>query len=635
MRVTEITSTGSRWSPLALHPRLTVVAGDADQRAEVLEVLSTIFSSAGSGISGTLEYAGLHMPLDQTSVVSLDIQGRGLPVVDPEKWQGTLKAMRSELDVEVEARLVALDATSEHLESEVDALERRAAASDAAIAAVSEELSAGNQLLEELTGRLEAALRRPEELRAELEEARSDSRLAEADLSNAQQLVPSLLETLDVSGHEVTALRFGQEPVALIEAIERAEASRLVGSEEASVLLAWLGEVAAGTAEPSKQISAMLTEIRHLEELWEAMTARGVEDEPSVVEARLRHEEASARARSLDQLAGSGLLADRARSEIDAAHDSSDPAEEQRVLALYGFDSYLEYKIALSTRSVGDAIEATIERSRADLVRATDALELARESAAAERDDLNCRRDDLRERIRTTTGVEPEGLSEAILTVIPEIPPELGELPASFEAALRELTRAVGSTDQAVAAIESELDELDDPQDISRELDEQRSRVERLEELSGKAGEVGNLTRDALGDLRARLAQLEVERRELRVDANPPGTYVSAFSTTEVALAIRALGEQLSDTGTEAMPVLMADTFSAFDDAGPQVLEALGSEHPGLQVVYITGSEPVSTWARRLKADTGRLVRLGNRTWIGRRLARAHGRRSREERPVL
>lgn len=631
MRVTEVTRSGRRWSPLVLHPRLTVVAGEPDQRAEVIEVLSTVYSIAGSTVGGTIEYSGFHMPLDQTAVVSLDIAGRGFVTIDQDAWERARSEMHSELTVGVRSRLAELEDARGPLEAEADALGRKCAAAEAATEAVTEELTHSGHLLEELAARLEVAERRPGELRSEMDTARVELDRAEMVLAIATERAPSLLGVLESNGRHVTDMRLGQEPTALLDAVAEAESVCLIGPERASELLGWLAEVGTGSAEPSQRITAMLSEIRHLEQRWEILSARGVEGEPEVIAARERYEEVAIRAANLEQLAGSGLVADRARAEIDAAHESKDPSEESRVLEMYGFDSYLDYTIALSTRSVGDAIAATVERSRVELVRATDALEMARESAAAERDELNRQRDELRERIQRDTGVEPESLTEEILSAIPELPAGLGDLPGEFEEALEVLRGEVRSARDALSAIEGELGRIDDPERIRSELEDRGARVEELEELSVRASEVGDQARDSLEEVTAGLQRIEVERQELLSERSSMGSPGEGISPTEVALALRAVIRQLDAAGSEPTPVLLADTFCTLGDDAPQVLEALAGEVPELQVVYVTGSDAVTAWAKRLKPDSGALVRAGHRWWIGRHLARAQTRRTVED----
>lgn len=626
MRVTEIKHEDRGWSPLVLHPRLSVITGDAEELTELADLLANLYSSAGSVVGGGIEYSGFHMPLDQTAVVSLDLHGRGMRSLDAALLEQTRTGMRTDLMAEVQSRLAEVESTIRVRDGEVDALHRKRAASEAATVAVAEELRAGNSLLESLVAQHELALEGPRELNKAIDDARGERVRAESALGRAEQLAPTVLGALDPDGAGMAALRLGTEAPDLVDTVARAEAVGLLEAPLAEFLTTWLHEVAAGTAEPSLSISAMLEEIERMEREWEELSARGVEGDQEVLEARERHEEVTVRAANLEELASSGLLAQRARSEIDAAHEAADDLEEHRVLQSYGFDSYLDYTIALSTRSVGEAIEATVERVRVELVRATDELEAAREQAAAVRSELNERRDALRERVIAATGSDPGSLSPEVLATIAEVPAELQEVPGAVQSALEALRSELAQAAASESELHARSEELVDPQVIEAELDEQRRRIAALEPLLGQAQEVHETTAQALEQLESELDVLQQERAELVAERAVLETSGAEPSATEVAVVIRAATEQIVVLDGEPTPVMLEDTFRSSGSTAAEILEALVASVAGVQLVYLTQHETVLSWAKKLPTESGSLVRLGRRRWLGRRLARSRAR---------
>lgn len=628
MRVNEITHEDRVWSPLALHPHLTVIWGEPKQLAELTDVLEHLYSIAGSAVGGTIEYLGFGMPLDQTAVVSLDIHGSGLRTLETSVLEESRSRIQAELASRVETRLSELGASLDRAASDADSLRRRKAAAAAAMVAVTEELRHSSDVVDDLGERYESAIRRPEELRAAIDAAREVQQRFEDALGAAQELAPSVLEALDPMGALIAGLRLCQECPELTSVITEAQSVGLLTSEHATSVGQWLAYVAAGRAEASRQIAGMLEEAQRLEEEWQVLSARGVEGDPEVSEARARLEEASVRIENLEGLASSGLLAERARAEIDAAHEVADAGEEHRVLELYGFDSYLDYTIALSTRSVGETIDATVDRARAELVRATDSLEMAREQVAAVLGELNERRDGLRRRIAATTGVEPESLSADVLATIPQLPPELLDVPVAVKDALGSLRRESEAAREALAECRADLDGLVDPEVICGELDAEQVRLADLEVLLGQAEEVHLRAAESLGAAESEVATLVAEREELLAEDSLLHRAGTESTVTEIAVVIRSVTEQVVVADTEPTPVLFADSFSSLGRSAPEVLDAVVTGVPDVQFVYLTQDGSMASWAKQLPTEVGVLVRVGRRRWLGRRLARSRSRQA-------
>ncbi|MEZ5237664.1 MAG: hypothetical protein R2716_01455 [Microthrixaceae bacterium] len=629
MRVTQVTRSERSWSPLVLHPRLTVISGEESQRAEVVSTLTSLYSEAGAGVGGVLEFSGLTMPIDQTAVVSLDLHGAGLPRLDAEAVQEALARTRAAARESSEARLAVLDQVDSTLAGREAELRRRRTAAHAAVVACEEEIERTTEQLERIELQLEEALSRPPELDAELESLRGQRSVLQARSARARDHLDDLLAVLGAPSAALGALRLGstdRNHEEVRAALGTARELGLLDAASAEHLGTWLDEVSAGTAPASATIASMIEEIEDLEQKWEQLAATGVEGDPSVTAARETAEAASRRHDALAELADSGLLASRARDEIDAAHEAGDPVAEAEVLGAYGFGSHLDYTIAVSTRSVGEAVGATMERARAEMVRAHDVLEAERERAAAVRSELGARRDSLRERIRVATGTEPESLAREELERIVEPPVEHREIESTMRACLQAADVECERLDEEVSELLAERDALVDPDELRAELTARRGQIDALEPLTQRArDEIAELDAEA-ERIEQERAQLAPEREELHQHLELPGAHGEP-STTELAMLAAVLGEQLATGGPgrsgEPAPVLLEDSLAVLGGSAPDVLEALMEAAPEAQLVYVTEDPLVLAWAKRHDQGSLAVHRLGRRRWFGRMLARS------------
>jgi len=128
MRISEITYAGRIWSPLVLHPELTVIWGEPQHVTELSDVLAGLYSNAGSSVGGTIEYSGFSMPLDQTAMVSLDIHTSGLRTLDAARLEQSRSVIRAELASQVASRMAELDTSTTGITAEAESLRRRQAA---------------------------------------------------------------------------------------------------------------------------------------------------------------------------------------------------------------------------------------------------------------------------------------------------------------------------------------------------------------------------------------------------------------------------------------------------------------------------------------------------------------------------
>ncbi|MFV0316167.1 MAG: hypothetical protein ACK5O2_04295 [Microthrixaceae bacterium] len=623
MKFRTLSRDAEAWSPLELHPSLTVVVFDDDAiRVSLIETLSHAYDLAGSEVHGMIEYSGFDMPLDQTSVVSLDLVGDGPPLVDQEVLVGVLGEVRDELRRRIEPELERKATELGELMEDLHKAKRRSSVTAAAVEAVDEDLGNGAVLLGELESELVALDQREIELHEAVgtaDEAIADQGALRAHM---EQIVPSLRDRMDSEGEEMSSLRIGdptEELRAELAGVVFTDDDRRLGEE----LIDWLEQMGAGSAQPSSAVVAHLEEIRELEARWDEVSSIGVEGDPAVVAAREAHDRAHERLTRLEGLAESGLLAERARAEIDEAHELGDPERELEVLERYGFESHLDYTVVISTRSVGDALSATLQDARTSAGHTTDVLEAARAAAVRERDELGDRRDRLREQLSARTGVDPEELTEEALSLIPEAPQAAGELDAALERALDYAHAVSAELEERRRLALAELAELDQG-GVRVRIEGERRRLVELESLREQA-EVVRLNSAADHD------RIEADRVALAAEVAGIETSVGVLEGSG-----DSLGDGLVGAVAEKLEALLAP---GGHDPAPAVL--VPSEDPSpwsagdltmlgerlatfTQVIHLTDDETVIRWARKLPAVSGSVLRPGKRTWFGRRLARRH-----------
>ncbi len=458
-------------------------------------------------------------------------------------------------------------------------------------------------------------------------------------------LAPSLIETFHSGSESIRALRLGVDPTHPRELVARAADIALLSQQRCEDLENWLAAIAAGSAPADPSLAEMMADVRMVEQRWQELGKVGVEDEPDVVEARRRHDQLLNRLGALEELAESGILADRARAEIDDAHRERAEAEderhvrsgaldtaienEHRVVGLYGFDSYLEYTIAVSTRSVGEAVEATLERVRAESVGAADALEAVRASAAAVRATIAEDRATLRDRIRTQTGVDADELTVDVLAQVPELPGSLEGIESEVEATLAWAAQEAVRCSARVEELERERDQAVDPvPGLLSEAEASLRRAAALEPLVERATEDHRSVQREIEETERLVA--EAGRQLAAIDADIESAATSGdqgYTLGDITSIVGAMTPSIDQPGPDPIPVLMIDAFGPLAAMATNALEATMAAAVRVQLVYVTDDPVVIDWADRLSSSAGQLVRLGRPSWFQRRLARRQTRR--------
>ena len=640
MRLVDVHIEGEQRLDLVLHPRLTVLTGVDAETHVLADALARAFVLAGNGVSGTVDYSGFQMPLDQTTVVSLDLQGDGFRVLTPtdvpEPEKGSVDVAASDL----EQRRIGWLQRLEEAQTQVAALRSRLEATAAAVRVGQDELAQAQAATSDLEDAARQADSSPQETEARIAATQQELAAADTHLLAATQFAPGFVGSFDPAGEAMRAVRIGVEPATHRDLLQRASEMGLLAPQRIAEIQRWLDAVAAGAAEPNPALAAMLEEIEELEGRWREISAVGVEQEPEVIEARERHDSLTQRLAALEELAESGILADRARSEIDAAHNETARIESERhrrsggmetaaaaeadVLAKYGFDSYLDYTIALSTRSVGEAVKGTLERVRAEQVGAADALEAMRGSAAGRREGITAERDQLRQRIHARTGLAVEDLTVEVMATVPDIPASLGELGAELDAAVAGYSENRNQILATLETLESELrGGADRPAGLRAQAEQQRQRTAALAPLVDQASREHDVVAGQMAEAE-RMVQEATERlgtvdRQLQALAMPAA---DGYAPADVAAIVTGLTPLIDPPGPDPVPVLMVDTYGPLGPLAPTALEATLVAAVRVQLVYITDDPTVIDWAEQLSESAGQLLRLGRPNWFQRHLSR-------------
>lgn len=624
-----------------LHPRLTIIVAPASLLERLASQLSRAFVLAGGEVAGTVDGGGFLTPFDPTAVVALDLVGDGLRVVGPHALPApdptSRRAAREQIVAQVEHR-------RRELRSIIDERNHVARLGDAtgvAVSAGSTERAECDARLTDLMNTVAAIEARPAALQAERSAATNA-----ADVANAR-----LVELRDLRDHAANALgpaedgasiRMGDDVAVLMGLAERAGALGAMSAEQQSALITWLNGVADSSAPVRADALDLITQVEGLDREWQRLSQRGIEGSPDVLRLASEHADLVTNQRVLAGLAESGLLGETAKSQIDSAHiavlqapkseHSAAVAAEVAALARYGFDSYLEYTIATSTRSLGQAVQAKLDELDARISQLDAELSSARSLAALQIEQLAAEREPAQEQVTALLGYRPTGSSVDALSTVPSVPHVVTRftltLDESIEVAHEEVVRyrevrsELDEEEELLAAQLAELEvqrtqlsgrlhDLDDV--IARAVTERDGLALRSGELDERVADVTNL----IAECGAEIDQL---------DAVPTDRY----SPDDVEPVIHALLSVIAATSPDPDPVVLSDTLAPMAELATTTLSELTGRADHNQVLYLSSDSAMRTWAKRLDPDVGSLVDLGPGRWSPRRLgAKVLGRRQR------
>jgi hypothetical protein len=634
VRLVDLQVGAERGVHLELHPRLNVVVAGAAVQERIASLLGRAYVLAGSEVTGTVDGGGYLTPFDPTAVVALDLVGDGLPLIgpgdlpapDPTALRTARDAAAAEVEVVREQLRRAVD--------ERDHLFRLRDATAAAVAAGAEERDGCLARLADVDQTVAALDQRPAAIAAERTVAVDAADAATRRLHELHGVREELAAALGPA-EDGAAIRMGTDTAALAAIVDRAAGLGGLRADQHVEVQRWLADVTSGTAPVSAAAQALIAEVQAIETAWQQVASAGIEGDPAVAALAAERADIGGNHDVLVGLSASGLLGDTAKTQIDAAHvavlqagkgqQDAAVAAELEVLARYGFDSYLEYTIATSTRGVGQAVEAKLAELTERISALDAALGQARTAAAARIEQLAAQREPAQQKVTAFLGFRPDGSSLDHLTRVPEVPHVVMRLTLTVDEAIEAANDEVVRYREMVA----ELDEEERTLSVrAGELADQRqqltARIADLEEVLGRAAPEADalVARSQAADAAAVAAGEAVAAALAEVD-RIDGLPLDRYTRDDVPAVIEAIIGRLDPWSPAPPPVVLSDTFApmAADDA-VAALEALVTRAERNQVLYLTSNAGVRDWARTLDPAVGRVVVVSQGRWSPRRLGR-------------
>lgn len=637
MRLVELHLDADRPIDLVLHARLTVIIADDVAGQRIASVLARAYVLAGLEVAGTLDAGGYMTPLDPTAVVALNLDGDGLRTLTSADLAPPDPYRREAARIAAQAERDRLEPLVDDARAELGRARRRHDATVAAVAAGQDELATSIERRDDLDTATAALEQRPPELERELAAAAAAVDAAVARIEELVAVREALVDELGPSG-DAAHLRMGDDVSALVDLVERGAAIGGISAETHPEVLGWLVAVQDSSAPVHPDAEGLIRDSADIERAWEVAAAAGVEGDAEVEAASRRRKALSEQRELLDGLARSGMLGDTAKSEIEAAHVAVTKAHghhsrehdqalagEDEVLARYGFDSYLDFTIATSTRSVGQKAQAKLRSVTDELASAERDLVRSREDAAARLQALADQREPVRERIAAFLGSWPDGPAEPLLAAIPAVPAAVaavsGELDASVDAARDEARRyreVIQELDDERGTLEIRGQELTAQR---AHIDERITGIERLlskaePEVAAAAVRVDDSAAAANGAA-AELAAARHASEELDDAA------ADTYTAEDIPAVIDALMSRLDPWAPEPMPVVLHDTLAPLGaDGVTAVLSALLAGASRTQLIYISDDRSLRPWAEGMASSQVACVELHRPRWLQRRLGR-------------
>jgi hypothetical protein len=403
--------------------------------------------------------------------------------------------------------------------------------------------------------------------------------------------------------------RHAIDPADLVELEELLGRLRSVGAgaHDVRAVHAWATSVRHGTAPLRPEARALLDRDEVLTAEIDAAPP-SPEDDPDVLAARTAIATAEAVGAELRAILEAGDLDADERAEIDAARG----AQQAALLARYGFDSFLDYSIAISTGVLGaharrklDAVDRQLRELHAgldDARRAADGRAAARHAARARLDE------DIAAWLGSSpnrTG-RPDEPAAAILGRHYEPPAALDELihhvGAAAESAAQEARRCSAAAETAGRSrVEAERDVLTAREaSVAAAADDeaaQRALEDAVQALERALEDVGTAARDAAS---AAVHQDECVQRLHHVEHHAVG----APDADELEAALRAAAARRAPDEAGVLVLLDPWPHLRSDDV-TYLLTRLTQCGLPCRVLYVTADGTVVQWARALDRHHG------------------------------
>ena len=513
----------------------------------------------------------------------------------------------------------------------LDRLRRKRAAAVAAIADAEQAASEATERRQRLEADADAALERLAQLEtrlgaltAELEQAAGDAAVADALHAGVQRQIDLLS-----SG----AVSVAEQHDAAERLTELAAAASALGLHDpAGALATWSNDLSSGTAALQPRAVALLGEFGEFQRRWEELGSGDLERAPVVIAAQTELDTARVLFAEIEAEARSGGLGQRARARIDAAQrhrqsieakgKKADPAElsaaidaETTALRQVGFDSILDYRVAMSTGGSGALVDAC-RRSATDRVsRLEPSLEAARHTTSTTQQQLRNRLEALQRDAEELTGDAGDLRFEQALRGCLDTPSQVRTAIAEIQEFCATMHGLLQRGRAEVATLQAEHRTVEQARSLAlaeaaRSADEAEHAAEAGLRAHQQVNEIDHSliestrqlaeTDRALVDAAAAIEQL-AGRRYLQDD-------VRSFSDALIAVVAGQVGALTEDGATS---VVIDDPLGGFDDDDAvAVLDDLIDRDWSVPVLFVTSRPKL---VGRLRRPRGRVRGIDGR----------------------
>ena len=477
-----------------------------------------------------------------------------------------------------------------------------------------------------LDGEIREVDQRSAELSALLDEQRGGS-----------DSLPGLLERVDQAFAMVLAQQLDAPAIARVanelEVVAVSAASN--GRDElATALDEWATAFRDGTAPITPEAEALLESFAVVDQGWHDLGSGDLSKDPGVMAAAVELASAKAAVDELDRQMTTGTVGLLLATSIEQAHErrtaleSQDkPSEELAAavaaeadaLALAGFDSMLDFQIAMSTHGVGALAGKRRESVDAQMAEAQHRLEQAQAAGLLAQDELRARLAELEERVDVLLGEPFTGDPRIVLA-------GLAAIPAEAAAHRDDLAGSIHANETATEDLRNGLADLAAHR---AQLDEDHTRTMTAAEEAAASLAAAGAARDTA---EVELAEAEEGLEEIRRQVAMAAIEVEQASNTreslaqlryaqadvigfrdEVLTAVAARAADVTPAGPGPGAVVVDDPLTDLDAPDARdVFQALLEAAWGVPVLYVTARPELISMVRDLPTD---VMCVDSRRW--------------------
>lgn len=559
---------------------------------------------------------------------------------------GAQTARRAAKDALVEAERRHLELQRELAAAESERRRWMSAVEDAAAERLTAERnrSAGEAERDELGCLTRSIQERSNEVRASLDDRRRQVELLSTVLDQVEQALAMVIgRSLDSRGLPAAVDELGS-------VADSAAASGLGGL--AASLREWAGALRDGTAALDPDAQQLLETFADLDRRWSGSGSGDPAKDPAVLAAQADVLSAQSALAMIDSQVKNGTVGVQTAALIEHAHDrrveleskgnaatqelATAVAAEADALGSVGFDSMLDFQIAISTRGVGALADRRREAAAAELVDAEQRLEQAHSTSRLHHAELNSLRDRLGQRTAALVSGSFEHHGRNALRGLFAQPSRIASERDDLAARIHDLEVGAEGESGALAELAAERVRHDDRGlHVLAAIEEAVASIEtaELERVTAEAELAGALSALDLAQRHVELSAVEVTAASTALMALAGLRYVQHDVTELRAAILNVVAERavtVTPAGTGPRAVVIDDPLDALQTVDAlDVFRTLLDTDWGVPVYYVTSRSELASTARKRPTDLNvvdgrrRIVRHRRPRWRIRRSSTA------------